>query len=475
MTDLPDLPDVHEELLARMPEHRVVPTLARVQRVMELLGDPQQGPRVVQVTGTNGKTSTARMIETLLQATGLRVGTYTSPHLESVAERIRIDGAPLDPQRFVEVYEDIRPILALVDSEQEVQGEQPLTYFEALVCLAYAAFADAPVDVAVVEVGMGGTWDATNVVTCDVAVFTPVAVDHAEYLGTTPEQIAAEKAGIISDGAIAVIGPQTPGVLDVLLGACARAGAQPRVFGRDFDLVSRTVAVGGQILDLRTVSGAYNEVFLSLHGEHQADNAAVAVAAVEALLVGDEALDTALVDALGSATSPGRLEAVRRDPTVLLDAAHNPAGAAALAAALRESFTFLDTTLVVAVMADKDIPGILEPLRDVADRVIVTRNSQPRSASPQVVADIAAGLWGEGAVTVEPDLAAALAAALQVAEQSGGGVVVTGSVMTVADARALLVSADPGGADPYAPDDEEAEDVDPDYPQYPDDQEPELP
>ena len=447
MTDLPDLDDIHEELLDRIPEDRVEPTVARVARVMELLGDPQRGPRIVHVTGTNGKTSTARMIETLLVATGLRVGLFTSPHLHSVTERIRIDGSPIDPQRLVEVHEDIRAILAMVDAEQEADGGVPLTYFEAVTCLAFAAFADAPVDVAILEVGMGGTWDATNVAQADVAVVTPVSLDHSQYLGNTPAEIAAEKAGIVEPGSIAVIGPQPSDVLDVLLGACARAGAEPRVFGRDFDLVSCQLAVGGQVLTMRTAAGTYDEVFLGLHGRHQADNAVVAVAAVEALLVSDDPLDTALVDALGSATSPGRLEAVRRDPTVLLDAAHNPAGAQALAAALQESFVFLDTTLVIGVSEDKDIRGILAPLREMADRVIATRSPSARAASPQSIADVAEELWGPAAVSIEPDVPSAVTAAMRHAEQTGGGVVVTGSVFTVAAAQEALAEPGPVGDD----------------------------
>lgn len=451
MTDLPDLADVHEELLDRMPEDRVEPTVARVARVMELLGDPQRGPRIVHVTGTNGKTSTARMIETLLLATGLRVGLFTSPHLHSVTERIRIDGAPIDAQRFVEVYEDTRGIMALVDAEQEADGGIPLTYFEAVTCLAFAAFADAPVDVAVIEVGMGGTWDATNVAVADVAVITPVSLDHTRYLGDTTAQIAGEKAGIVKAGSVAVIGPQPSDVLDVLLGACARVGAEARVFGRDFDLVSSQLAIGGQVLTLRTSAGEYDEVFLSLHGRHQADNAAVAVAAVEALLVSTDPLDTALVDALGSATSPGRLEAARRDPTVLLDAAHNPAGAQALAAALQESFVFLDTTLVVGVSQDKDIRGILAPLREVADRVVATRSPSSRAASPQAIADVAEELWGTAAVSIEPEVAAAVSSAVRQAEQTGGGVVVTGSVFTVAAAQeALAENPESDGSEDWA-------------------------
>lgn len=438
MTELPDLADVADELFARLPEHDMVPTLERVQRVMELLGDPQRSPRILHLTGTNGKTSTARMIETLVMASGLRVGTFTSPHLQSVTERIRIDGSPISPERFVEIHEDIRPIVALVDAEQETADQRALTFFEVLTCVAFAAFADAPVDVAVIEVGLGGAWDATNVADADVAVITPISLDHERWLGETVTEIAVEKAGVIKPDCITVVGRQEPEVLDILARRGAEVGAQVRVFGRDFDLEDRSVAVGGQVLDIRTVSGQYNEVFLSLHGSHQADNATVAVAAVEALLVSESPLDQALVDALGSTTSPGRLEAVTREPTVLLDAAHNPAGAQSLAEALKESYTFLDTTAVIGAMADKDIPGILAPLAPVVDRVIATQNSMPRCASADAVGRMAVELWGDDNVTVEPDLADALATATRLAAQSGGGVVVTGSVVTVGEARAIL-------------------------------------
>lgn len=416
----------------------MVPTLDRVQRVLELLGDPHRSARVIHVTGTNGKTSTARMIETLILSAGLRVGTFTSPHLHSVTERIRLDGQSISDADFVAVYEDIRPIVDLVDAEQEAVDAPPLTFFEVLTCIAFAAFADAPVDVAIVEVGLGGRWDATNVADADVAVITPVALDHERWLGATTLQIASEKAGIIGPASVAVVGRQEPDVLDVLVRRCAEVQATPRLFGRDFDLLSRTIAVGGQVLDIRALNGRYEEVFLPLHGAHQADNATLALAAVESLLVSGDALDQALVDALGSASSPGRLEVVSREPTVLLDAAHNPAGAASLAAALGESFTFVDTTAVIAVMADKDIPGILAPLRHVIDRVVVTQNTSTRCASAESVAELARDVWGEAHVQVEPDLGAALSAAMLHAEQTGGGVVVTGSVVTVADARAAL-------------------------------------
>ena len=436
--ELPDLSDVSGELFARQPETDMVPTLRRVQRVMDLLGDPQRSPRIVHITGTNGKTSTARMLETLLVATGLRVGTYTSPHLESVTERIRIDGEAISDERFIEVYEDIRPIVGMVDAEEEADGRPGLTFFEVITCMAFAAFADAPVDVAVIEVGLGGVWDATNVADADVAVITPIAVDHVQWLGTTPIQIAAEKAGIIKAGCTAVIGHQQPDVRQVLLDRCAEVGAAARVVETDHHVLDRTVAVGGQVFSVQVGDVRYDEVFLPLHGAHQADNAALAVAAVDALLVSEEPLDQALVDALGSVMSPGRLEPVRRDPTVLVDAAHNPAGAEALAAALSESYTFFETTAVIAVMADKDVVGILAPLRTCVDRVIATQNSSERCLPAGALAEAATEVFGADAVDLEPDLAAALGVAIRHAEQSGGGVVVTGSVVTAGDARRIL-------------------------------------
>ncbi|MEI2716201.1 MAG: folylpolyglutamate synthase/dihydrofolate synthase family protein [Candidatus Nanopelagicales bacterium] len=443
MTEPPDLADVTEELLARQPETDMVPTLDRVARVMELLGDPQRSPRIVHITGTNGKTSTARMIETLVLSSGLRVGTFTSPHLNSVTERIRVDGHPIGAEEFVASYEDIRPVIDIVDTEQAAEDRPALTFFEVLTCIAFAAFADAPVDVAIIEVGLGGRWDATNVADADVAVITPVALDHEVWLGHTIEQIAAEKAGIIKPRSIAVIGHQDPTVMALLLQRCADVGAAARVVGRDIDLVERVVAVGGQVLGIRTVTGQYDEVFLGLHGGHQADNAVLAVAAVEALLVSHSALDSALVDAIGSVTSPGRLEVVAREPTVLIDSAHNPAGARALAQAVRDSFTFPDLTLVLAAMADKDVAGIMSALRDVADRVVVTRNNSWRSCDPQTMAELAAAVWGADHVDVEPDLAEALTVARRHAEQTGGGVLVTGSVVTAGDARTILGAEEP--------------------------------
>lgn len=439
MTELPEFDDVVGELLARQPEHDMVPTLRRVEQVMDLLGDPQLSPRVVHITGTNGKTSTARMIEALVMASGLRVGTFTSPHLQSVTERIRVDGEPISQERFVATYEEILPMVAMVDRQEAHEDHPPLTFFEVLTCLAFAVFADAPVDVAVVEVGLGGRWDATNVVEAEVAVITPIAVDHEHWLGSTVEQIASEKAGVIKAGTIAIIGHQQPQVTELLLRRCAEVGAEARLVGRHFGLDSRSVAVGGQVVSLRGAANRYQDVFLCVMGPHQADNAVLAVAAAEGLLVGDWPLETAVVDSLGSVTSPGRLEAVAREPTVLLDAAHNPAGAAALAAALADSYSFADVIAVIGVMADKDVVGMLRALAPVVGRVIASAPDSARALPASQLGRMAEEAWDPQVVTVIPDLAHALATARAAAAQNGGAVLVTGSVVTVGQARAILL------------------------------------
>jgi len=437
VTDLPDFADVVDELFARQPESDMVPTLDRVARVLELLGDPQESLKIVHVTGTNGKTSTSRMIEAMVRRTGLRTGLFTSPHLQSVTERIQVDGVPLDDHAFIVAYEDLRPVLDIVDAEQVEADAPQLTFFEVLTCLGYSVFADAPVDVAVIEVGLGGRWDATNVGDGNVAVITPIAIDHTAWLGSTTEHIATEKAGIIKAGAIAVIAAQRPEVLPILLQRCAEAGATALVSGLDFGVSQRAVAVGGQVLDIKGVAGCYDEVFLALIGRHQADNAALAVAAVESLLVDGVALDMAVVDALGSVISPGRLQAIGREPTVVVDAAHNPAGAAALAAALADSYSFTHLICVVGVMADKDIAAIIAELTPVVAEFVVTQNSSPRCAPAAHVGQAAVELVGQDRVHIEADLAAAVALAKRLAAEPGGGVVVTGSVVTAAEAMQL--------------------------------------
>ncbi|MFC8921438.1 bifunctional folylpolyglutamate synthase/dihydrofolate synthase [Cellulosimicrobium sp. NPDC057127] len=440
-----ELREVYAHIMARAPEHDIDPTLARVQRVLELLGDPHRAYRVVHVTGTNGKSSTARVAERLVREHGLRTGLFTSPHLTSVTERIQVDGEPLSARRFVEVWEDVAPYVGVVDRESQEEGGPRLSFFEVLTVMAFAAFADAPVDVAVVEVGLGGTWDSTNVVDGDVAVVTPVAHDHERWLGSTLEEIAENKAGIVKEGATAVLAEQEPEVLEVLIDRARQVGARVLREGVDLDVASRQVAVGGQMLDLRTPAALYTEVFLPLHGAHQAHNALLGLAAVETLL-GGRALDGAVVEAaFADVTSPGRLEVVRSSPTVLVDAAHNAAGAEALVAALDEAFDVRHLVGVVAIMGDKDAEALLAALEPVLAEVVVTRNSSDRSADVTELAELAAEVFGQDRVRSAESLDEALQVAVDLAEVadpvgvgSGTGVLVTGSVVTVADVRILL-------------------------------------
>src|SRR6195952_3026804 len=369
-------PEGEDALLSRWPESKLDPSLDRIEAFLELLGDPQRNYPVIQLTGTNGKTSTARMIETLIATIGLRVGRFTSPHLESMTERISLDGEPISEEAFVTAFNDIAPYIDLVDQEHD----HPLSFFETVVAMAYAAFADAPVDAAVVEVGMGGTWDATNVMDAKVAVLTPIAVDHAKYLGETPAIIALEKVGIIKPGAMVVSAVQSAEVDQVLRERCTEVGATLAREGLEFGVTSRVPAVGGQMVSLQGLRGHYDEVFLPLYGAHQAQNAAVALAAVEAFLGGEDALDGDLVrEAFAEVTSPGRLEIIRRSPTIVLDAAHNPHGAAALAEALEGSFTFSPLLGGVGVMADKDYEGMLSEFEPVFSHIVCTQYSTARS------------------------------------------------------------------------------------------------
>ncbi|MEX0428264.1 folylpolyglutamate synthase/dihydrofolate synthase family protein [Nocardioides sp. DS6] len=433
--------EVEDALLSRWPETRLEPSLDRIRAFTELLGDPQRAYRVVHLTGTNGKTSTSRMIDTLLRALELRTGRFTSPHVEKINERISVDGEPLTDEEFVAAFNDVAPYTHLVDEDQPF----PLSFFETVVGMAYAKFAEAPVDVAVIEVGMGGAWDATNVADGDVAVVTPIGVDHAKYLGATPAAIAREKAGIIKPGAVAVVAEQLPEVDVVLVERAAEVGARIVREGDDFAVVSRTPAVGGQVVTLRGLRATYDEVFLPLYGAHQAQNAAVALVAVESLL-GDRPLDDELVrDAFAQVTSPGRLEIIRSSPTILLDAAHNPHGAEATAAALEDSFAFSSVVGVIGVMEDKDVDGVLAAFEPHLEHLIVTQNSTDRAMSAADLGRLAVEIYGEDRVTVVPRLADAVDAAAALAESgdlggsiSGGAVLVTGSVVTVGEARRLL-------------------------------------
>ena len=344
----PSYVEVERALLGRWPETRLDPSLDRIRALCDLLGDPQHGYAVVHLTGTNGKTSTSRMIDALLRGTGLRTGRYTSPHLQQMTERIALDGEAMATEQFVQAYLDVRPYVEVVDRS----GPHPMSFFEVITGMAYAAFADAPVDAAVVEVGMGGVWDATNVADGQVAVVTPIAVDHASYLGDDPATIATEKAGIIKAGAMAVLAEQADEVAEVLRLHAAEVGATVAREGVDFGIGSRVPGVGGQVVTVRGLAREYDEIFLPLHGEYQAHNAACAVAAVEAFLGGNELDPEAVREALATVRSPGRLEVARRSPTIVLDGAHNPHGAEATAAAMQEAFSFSPLIGVVGMMAD---------------------------------------------------------------------------------------------------------------------------
>ncbi|MFC7220259.1 bifunctional folylpolyglutamate synthase/dihydrofolate synthase [Streptomyces polyrhachis] len=437
------LREIEAELATRWPETKLDPSLERIEALMDVLGEPQRAYPAIHITGTNGKTSTARMIEALLAAFELRTGRYTSPHVQSYTERISLDGAPIPYEKFIETYQDVKPYADMVDAAQEHR----LSFFEFLTAMAYAAFADAPVDVAVVEVGMGGSWDATNVVDGSVAVITPISLDHTDRLGETPGEIAAEKAGIIKKDSTVVMAQQPVDAAQVLLKRAVEVDATVAREGMEFGVVSREVAVGGQMLTLRGLGGEYPDVYLPLHGEHMAHNAAVALAAVEAFFgIGSQHSRTLDPDtvrrAFASVSSPGRMEVVRRSPTVVLDAAHNPAGGQAVAAAVQEAFGFSRLIGVLGVSGGKDVRGLLEALEPVLAEVVVTQNSSPRGMDADALAGIAVEVFGEDRVQVEPRLDDALEAAITLAEEegeySGAGVLVTGSVITVGEARLLL-------------------------------------
>jgi dihydrofolate synthase/folylpolyglutamate synthase len=438
----PTYAEVERALLGRWPETRLEPSLDRIAAICRLLGDPQLAYPVIHLTGTNGKTSTSRMIDALLRALDLRTGRFTSPHLQSMTERISLDGVPLTEAQFVDAFADVAAYAQIVDDS----SQHPLSYFETMVAMAFAAFADAPVDVAVVEVGMGGSWDATNVADGQVAVITPIGVDHASYLGDRPEIIAVEKAGIIKPGSHTVLAEQSQEVMDVLMRRVLDVGSIALREGVEFGVNHRVTALGGQQISLQGLSGSYDEIFLPLHGAHQAHNAAYALAAVEAF-TGSKQLDADLVRAAFSqVTSPGRLEVVRRSPTVLLDAAHNPHGAQATIEAVQDAFSFSPLIGVVGVMADKDVEEMLRIFEPVMAEIICTQNSTDRAMPADELAEIAADIFGEERVSTSLRLDDALERAVAMADGGdggddaigSGGVLVTGSVVTVGEARVLL-------------------------------------
>lgn len=447
MTDEFSVESVYAELLGRAPENKMEPRLAPLYRAMDVLGEPNKAYPIIHVTGTNGKTSTARMIEAGLRAHGLSTGRYTSPHLSKVTERISIDGAPVPDETFVRIWDEIRPYLQIVDDELTAAGEPRLTYFECLTILGFAVFADQPVNVAVIEVGLGGITDATNVGDGQVSVITPISLDHTDLLGDTTEDIAHEKAGIIKPGGFLVSAAQPVDAAQVLLDKAREVEVPFRFEGVEFGVEARTVAVGGQIVSIQGLAGRYPELMVPLHGAHQAQNAAVAVAALEAFFGGEKELDAeVLQEAFASVTSPGRLEVVRTAPTIIVDAAHNPDGVRVSAEAIKEAFSFSKLVPVVGVLKEKDAEEILrqlkESLGDIAQEYCFTQSNSPRAVPAAELAELAVELgFGEDNIHIAEKLDDALEWAVERAESNddlAGGVLVTGSITLVAEARILL-------------------------------------
>ena len=428
------------ELQARWPEHRVAPSQARVQALCDLLGSPERSCPVILIAGTNGKGSTALMIDSLLRSLGLRVGRYSSPHLVDVTERISIDGEDISDDAFDDLVEQVLPLVELVDA-QLIDGVA-MTFFEVMTALAYSAFADAPVDVAVVEVGLGGRWDATNIVDAQVAVVCPIDLDHQHLLGDTIAEIAAEKAGIIKAGSKAVLAAQHPDAARVLLARCNEVGAEVLREGPEFGLIDRQPAVGGQVIRVETAQGPLGDIVLPLFGAHMARNAALAVAAVEAFLGGKPMSAEVITDGLEEVKVPARLEVVRRSPTVVLDTCHNPHGARAPIDGLTEAFDFNPLIGVVAMMADKDVAGVMGIFAEAMTTVVCTTIASTSRALPAAaLAELAADVFGAERVRTADSMAAAIDEAVRLADEAGpgAGVLIAGSVYAAGEARAMLV------------------------------------
>lgn len=438
MSDRSRADGVYAALLERQGEQWVQPRVERTRRVLELLDDPQRTYRVIHVTGTNGKTSTSRIIESLLRSLGLRTGLFTSPHLERFTERILIDGEPVADAAVADAWDEIQPFVQMVDAELEAAGDAPLTFFELLTVLAFVACADAPIDVLVLEVGMGGEWDSTNTADGDVAVFTPIDIDHTDRLGNTIAEIATVKAGIIKQGAAVVSAAQPDEARRAILARAERMDATVVFAGEGFSLEAQTLAVGGQLLTVRGIAGSYPELYLPLYGAHQGANAALAIAAVESLIGGgDQPLNAEVVaDGLGATTSPGRLQLLGTAPTVLVDAAHNPHGARALVAALDEAFDIDEWGAVVGILAGKDTVGIVSTLTPAVARVFATAPDSERAGDPDLIADVAEA--ADVPVTVHPTLEdAADAARAWAAESDRRAVIIAGSVVLAGEAIRL--------------------------------------
>jgi dihydrofolate synthase/folylpolyglutamate synthase len=434
------LDEVEKALLNRWPETRIAPTLDRIAALVDALGSPQLSYPTIHIAGTNGKTTTTRLIDSLCFQLGMRTGRFTSPHLESFLERICINGESISPEGMIATYDDIGLYLDMIDSRMP----NKLSFFESMCALSFVAFSEFPVDVGIFECGMGGEWDSTNVIKADVSVITPIGFDHMEYLGDTLDKIALTKSGIIKESSFAVLARQEPEVAQVLMHKCAQVDATPIREGIEYSVKNRALAVGGQLISIAGVYGEYNDLFLPLHGAHQASNAATAIAAVE-VFAGESKLDEGVVrEALVNATSPGRCEIIMRNPTVIIDAAHNPHGAQSLKRTISEEFDFDSIIGVIAPMGDKDVDGILEELESVVNRVIVSKNSSHRAADLSELKASAQGIFGSERVTAIESLQEALVKAIEQAKLDNGvsdsntAVLVAGSVVTAGEARGII-------------------------------------
>lgn len=432
--------EIYQSIIERAPEHKIQPSLERVRDALDMMGNPQESYRAIHITGTNGKTSTSRMIEALLRERGLRTGRFTSPHLNSVRERISIDGKAITAEDFVQAWEDVEPFIEMVDAKLQAEGGPRMSFFEVFTVMAYQAFAMAPVDVAVVEVGMGGEWDATNVINADIAVLMPVALDHEKWLGSAVEDIATEKLGIVKPGATLILAPQLPEVREL---AIQRVHAVGAYLVENFEVLSREVAVGGQLISVRTPAAVYEDVPLAMLGAYQSQNAAAALSAVESFFGGGALPGATVEHALMSTSSPGRLEIVKGSPVIIVDAAHNPAGAAVTREALEEYFPG-PRVAVFSAMADKNVEGILTEIESVFAAIVVTDMGMERGMDLEELAELASEVFGEDRVTAVEDLSNAISTAVDLAETvdpdaiAPASVTIMGSIMLAAQARHIL-------------------------------------
>lgn len=432
--------EIEQALLNRWPETRINPTLERIALLADLLGSPQLSYPTIHIAGTNGKTTTTRLIDSLCFELGLRTGRFTSPHLESYLERICINGEMISEVAMIATYEDVAPYFQLVDERMSHR----LSFFEAITGLSFVAFAEHPVDVGIFECGMGGEWDSTNVINAKVSVVTPIGLDHTQYLGDTLTAIATTKSGIIKPGSFAVLARQELDPAQVLMRKCAEVEATPIREGVEYQVSNRSLAVGGQLISIKGVYGDYEELFLPLHGEHQASNAATALAAVE-VFAGERKLDEELVrTAFAKASSPGRCEIVHRSPTVIIDAAHNPHGAKSLRKTIESEFDFESIIGIVAPMGDKDTDGILEEFEAIMTTVIITKNSSHRAAPIDELAAQAREIFGGDRVLTKDSLESAIDAAITQAKfevemnEKSCAVLIAGSVISAGEARAFI-------------------------------------